>query len=702
MSRNRLVGATLAGVLGWTLVSTVSAQEATPPEAPAAAAPPVAEAPTAPAAPEAAEPPAADAPAAAETTSREPIRLRGPAEIGPIGLDRVWSADPGADKTFRLRVGLGWFTADDFPRDGFESSFTRTDFSLAYTPIRYLETFLAVRSTSNTNEGSRPSLIQTQGDLTLGLKGGVFVTDTIAVGAATAVHLLSGVGDGGFAGAGTSAEFRALGTFDFARAGTAPLRLLLDFSYYIENGEAVYEGLPEEPDIVQEWGLQTGRYDRFMIGLGLEAPIAPYVSPYLEYRIGTPFLVELSRQGEGSREFGFDSVPHTITPGVRGFPLPELMLEVAVRIGLSDAPYTGVPATPPWMLSFGLAYTLDPRPEVIEREVKVPAPAPAPVAPPTGTVAGRVLDEQGTPIARARVDYPGRPDLTAQVVGDTGRFAGYAFAPGPVKVRATAEGRLPATVDVTVVAGKEATIDLRLKVDPAASQVGKLEVRLFDPRGKPMGGRVEVGGTEVAGDVLPDKPFSADLKPGKYTVTVRTSGFETFTQEIEVKGGQTESLRVPMKRAGAKGGLADLAPAPAPAPAAAPAEARPKGRGLAEIKGDRIVLKQPVTFAEGTDTLTADSKKVLDDVATLLRGHPEVKRVRVEAHTDDQGDREALISLSTRQAQSVKSYVAGRGVDAERLSVAGYGPDKPLAPNVTDRGRRKNRRVELRILERAR
>jgi outer membrane protein OmpA-like peptidoglycan-associated protein len=56
--------------------------------------------------------------------------------------------------------------------------------------------------------------------------------------------------------------------------------------------------------------------------------------------------------------------------------------------------------------------------------------------------------------------------------------------------------------------------------------------------------------------------------------------------------------------------------------------------------------------------------------------------------------------LSTRRAQATKSYLAARGVDPNRITVAGRGEREPIADNSTEAGRARNRRVEIFLGER--
>jgi hypothetical protein len=283
------------------------------------------------------------------SASREGATGRGHGALGRSG------SDVG---TFRLRLSFFGFKADDFPEKGPSDSFTGTTLALAYTPIAALETYAALRNTSNHNAGTHPKLLQTQGDLTLGVKGGGYVLPSLALGVAASGHFLGGLG-GGFSGDGTSFWIRGLMTADAARIDAFPLRFLFDLGYYFENAENLVSGNPEDLDKTQEFGLQVARYDRVTIGMALEAPLNEYVDPYLEYRIDVPLQVELTRRADLKDDFDFSSVPHTLTPGVRVFPVKELAIDAQVRLGLASKAYLGVPATPPWMLLLGLAYTLD-------------------------------------------------------------------------------------------------------------------------------------------------------------------------------------------------------------------------------------------------------------------------------------------------------------------------------------------------------
>jgi len=90
------------------------------------------------------------------------------------------------------------------------------------------------------------------------------------------------------------------------------------------------------------------------------------------------------------------------------------------------------------------------------------------------------------------------------------------------------------------------------------------------------------------------------------------------------------------------------------------------------------------------------SAPTLEQVAKLLKDDPALK-LEVAGHTDSTGDKDHNAKLSEDRATAVmQSLVKTYGIDGARLQAKGYGDSKPVAPNDTEDGRAKNRRVELR------
>ena len=102
-----------------------------------------------------------------------------------------------------------------------------------------------------------------------------------------------------------------------------------------------------------------------------------------------------------------------------------------------------------------------------------------------------------------------------------------------------------------------------------------------------------------------------------------------------------------------------------------------------------------VYFDTDKDVVRADSQPALDEIAKLLAADPRLK-LHVVGHTDSQGSAEYNLDLSGRRAASVvRMLVSKYGIAADRLDAFGCGFYAPVAPNDSDDGRAKNRRVEL-------
>jgi len=124
------------------------------------------------------------------------------------------------------------------------------------------------------------------------------------------------------------------------------------------------------------------------------------------------------------------------------------------------------------------------------------------------------------------------------------------------------------------------------------------------------------------------------------------------------------------------------------------------GTGVEVVrKGDNITLDMPgnVTFAFDSATLNPQFNPVLDKVAQTLTEFNQTV-IQVAGHTDSTGSHAYNMNLSEQRALSVKNYLAGRGVPAQRMHTVGAGPDYPVASNDTPEGRAQNRRVEITIV----
>jgi outer membrane protein OmpA-like peptidoglycan-associated protein len=111
------------------------------------------------------------------------------------------------------------------------------------------------------------------------------------------------------------------------------------------------------------------------------------------------------------------------------------------------------------------------------------------------------------------------------------------------------------------------------------------------------------------------------------------------------------------------------------------------------MQPQRFVL-DGLTFDKDRSELNAGGRQVTNDLAALLKEHPETK-VRIEGFTDATGPGPASIDLSADRARAVKQRLMELGVSGDRIDAAGLGDSKPIAPNDTEEGRARNRRIEV-------
>jgi outer membrane protein OmpA-like peptidoglycan-associated protein len=226
--------------------------------------------------------------------------------------------------------------------------------------------------------------------------------------------------------------------------------------------------------------------------------------------------------------------------------------------------------------------------------------------------------------------------------------------------------RIHLAVAATVILGG-ASIALQANaqvVDGTTGRVGRCD--MFKALGRALppecGGTGPSTGGATRGRVVIGAPDSGAAKPG------------TAPAAAPAAAPATAPAGAPATTA------APAAPSAAPAATAAPAPA-PRGLGL------------QVPFALDSDQLTAEAKKIVDQLAEVFKYNPNDRYV-IEGHTDAAGGVEYNRSLSERRAQSVIEYLAtAHGLPRDRFVARGAGSAQLLLPTDPLNGR--NRRVQV-------
>jgi outer membrane protein OmpA-like peptidoglycan-associated protein len=124
-------------------------------------------------------------------------------------------------------------------------------------------------------------------------------------------------------------------------------------------------------------------------------------------------------------------------------------------------------------------------------------------------------------------------------------------------------------------------------------------------------------------------------------------------------------------------------------------------RGTDPLNADDDVVKvgvpivlEGITFETGKSEITPESEQILMGAHKTLMTYSDIS-VEISGHTDNVGSKESNIRLSQRRADAVKDWLVAKGINAERITAIGYGPDEPRVPNTTAENKRQNRRIEF-------
>ena len=137
---------------------------------------------------------------------------------------------------------------------------------------------------------------------------------------------------------------------------------------------------------------------------------------------------------------------------------------------------------------------------------------------------------------------------------------------------------------------------------------------------------------------------------------------------------------------------APVAPAPvAPAPAPAPAPIAPVPAS------EKVTYAADAFFDFNKADLKPEAKTKLDDLVSKTK-EINLEVIIAVGHTDSIGGDAYNDKLSVKRAESIKSYLTSKGVEANRVYTEGKGKKQPVADNKTAEGRAKNRRVEIEVV----
>lgn len=652
---------------------------------------------------------------------------------------------PENNMTFPLPTG---FTAEDSSRIG-------ATLTASYSPLRYLEVFTALRSFAVSNNLERPTLFQVLGDATLGAKGILPITRGLTLGASASALLLNRAGGIGLNGEGTSADFRLLGAFDLGQVVNVPIRFHLNVGYTLDNsatlvreteirrqqaanGYSASDCATPSTDPTSAWArnaachveitrgerfaLGINRADRLTVAIGVDTKLetsAIGFAPFVEWNAPIPIVrsgyicwqptgsTPSLTPGDDDRCYSdfsaIQTMPSNLTLGTRVWtPYARglgAILAVDIGTGGTGTFVRELAPNTPWNLYFGLGFAHDfnPRTRRVPVERVVERTVDRDNTPVGGEIIGTVTDaESHRPIAGALVEFVGHPDFGIVATNAQGQYRSRRVAPAEYEIRVHAQeysdnscrGTVPAPQGETRTSA-DTTVNCELRI---VARRGIIAGRVTNEAGAGVGS-ITVTLTPGAGITVPQ----GESAPVPVTAQTGTDG--TFRFENVLAGNwSVRADQGPTTRGSAARNVEVRARDSA---AADITVANADTTGF-RIQGRQVTVPDQVHFVTDSADIMPDSQTLLERIADFLNRHPELRQVEIQGHTDNQGARPRNMALSQQRAEAVRTALLNLGVAQDRLTARGFGPDRPVGPNLTPAGRARNRRVVFEIKQRGR
>ena len=599
-----------------------------------------------------------------ESPGYKDIRVsdRSPSLSGQTGLWRVTSAKTGEGGYFDLGLHGRLYSGTDFIIAGSTDSAAYGSLSFGYTFNRYIEASVSGLIAANENSAMNPRTLFSTGDFGANLKFALPIW-ALAFGVDLGAFFPSGRDSIGPEVDNFSAQALGLLTLDLWQKMDIPLRLHANAGYRYQNRGAGNDRLlTGNVGHLLALTFEYTWYDRILYGLGAEVPL-PYLTPFLELSGEYPLA-------DGS---GFTDSILRITPGLRFTAGRGLAFDLGADVTLLGGArlIEGVATPTPWMVHAGLSYNFSPfvaetRVEIREVEKRVE------LVRPVGFVAGRVSEKgSGAPVSGAILTFVNR-DGPRIITDADGRYRSYGMDPGTLKVVASHPDYKSGEGEAVLSANDTVALEIFLVAEP---KQGTLRGVIVDDKDASVAATLEL--IDDAGQsqnfAQAGGSYKISLQPGHYRAQVKAKGYLQQGRGIVIEKNGTSVEDFVLKK-------------------------EPRRR-VTILRTDRIEIKSTIYFEFNKARILAKSYHILDEVVDIMLKNPQVKKVRVEGHTDNVGDADYNRRLSQSRAQAVISYIAEHGVDPSRLDAVGYGEDKPLATNKTNKGRAQNRRVEFNIVD---
>jgi outer membrane protein OmpA-like peptidoglycan-associated protein len=361
----------------------------------------------------------------------------------------------------------------------------------------------------------------------------------------------------------------------------------------------------------------------------------------LPSHIFSPFIEYSTYQAKEMGDRAFSENPILLTPGLALYFPYGLSLQFGVDIPISKVkPFERrAVASASWVIAL--------------KELLKPMGA--------RTLIGQVLDnETGLPVEGANVKVINAVVPNRKTEEKTGTFE-YTNLPADfTTLMIEKDGYKKFVKVVHIEKGQEKSLQFRINPE----KEGKVSGKVIDKfSSKPVVASITISGDEEEKKTELDGSFSLNVEEGISEVTFKNENYESFRDRVTVRRGEEKFLLVKM---------------------------RPLKK--------KDILIGTIHFESNKAVINTQAEEIFSKAVQYLRDNPGVK-IEVGGHTDNTGGEQMNLDLSRVRAESVREHILSQyGVSPDKVIAKGYGEWVTVGDNDTKEGRRKNRRVEIKII----